>query len=66
MSLVNSNCGFTKLEEVWLGDVYPANFYDHLPSDRRYALFNQRHTKTRRLPGLFSRAWAQWTRLAFG
>ena len=32
MSLVNSNCGFTKLEEVWLGDVYPASFYDHLPA----------------------------------
>ena len=32
MSLVNSNCGFTKLEEVWLGDVYPVSFYDHLPS----------------------------------
>jgi hypothetical protein len=32
MSLINSNCGFTKLEEVWLGDVYPIEFYDHLPS----------------------------------
>ena len=32
MSLVNSHCGFTKLEEVWLGDVYPAEFYDHLPT----------------------------------
>ena len=30
MSLINSHCGFTKLEEVWLGDVYPASFYDHL------------------------------------
>jgi hypothetical protein len=30
MSLINSNCGFTTLEEVWLGDVYPAHFYEHL------------------------------------
>jgi hypothetical protein len=39
MSLVNSNCGFTKLEEVWLGDVYPASFYDHLPSAVRDAFY---------------------------
>lgn len=39
MSLVNSNCGFTKLEEVWLGDVYPAHFYDHLPSAVRDAFY---------------------------
>lgn len=32
MSLVNSHCGFTKLEEVWLGDAYPVEFYDHLPN----------------------------------
>lgn len=29
MSLVNSHCGFTPLEEDWLGDVYPYEFYDH-------------------------------------
>ena len=39
MSLVNSNCGFTKLEEVWLGDVYPAHFYDHLPAAVRDAFY---------------------------
>ena len=39
MSLVNSNCGFTKLEEVWLGDVYPASFYDHLSPAVRDAFY---------------------------
>lgn len=37
MSLVNSHCGFTTLEEVWLGDVYPESFYDHLPGAVRDA-----------------------------
>lgn len=37
MSLVNSNCGFTPLQEVWLGDVYPHHFYDHLPGAVRDA-----------------------------
>ena len=37
MSMVNSHCGFTKLEEVWLGDVYPHHFYDHLPGPVRDA-----------------------------
>lgn len=27
---VHSFDGFTRLEEVWLGDVYPTHFYDHL------------------------------------
>lgn len=39
MSLVNSNCGFTPLEEVWLGDVYPQHFYDHLPGPVRDAFY---------------------------
>lgn len=39
MSLVNSHCGFTKLEEVWLGDVYPASFYDHLPGAVKDAFY---------------------------
>lgn len=39
MSLVNSNCGFTPLEEVWLGDVYPHHFYDHLPGAVRDAFY---------------------------
>lgn len=33
MSLVNSFTNWSKLEEVWLGDVYPASWYDHLPSE---------------------------------
>lgn len=37
MSLVNSHCGFTPLEEVWLGDVYPLSFYDHLAGPVRDA-----------------------------
>jgi len=32
MSLINSNNGWDPLEEVWLGDVYPESFYNHLPS----------------------------------
>lgn len=39
MSLVNSNCGFTTLEEVWLGDVYPHTYYDHLPAPVRDAFY---------------------------
>lgn len=39
MSIVNSHCGFQPLEEVWLGDVYPQNYYDHLPSAVRDAFY---------------------------
>jgi hypothetical protein len=39
MSLVNSHCGFSPLEEVWLGDVYPYEFYDHLPNSIRDAFY---------------------------
>jgi hypothetical protein len=39
MSLVNSNCGFEPLQEVWLGDVYPASYYDHLPSAVKDAFY---------------------------
>lgn len=31
--MINSNTGFGTLKEVWLGDTYPENFYDHLPND---------------------------------
>jgi len=31
--MINSNFGFTPLREVWLGDVYPDHFYDHLPNE---------------------------------
>lgn len=35
LPLIHSNDGFTQLEEVWLGDVYPHEFYDHLAPDVR-------------------------------
>jgi hypothetical protein len=31
--LINSNFGFTPLREVWIGNCYPAHFYDHLPNE---------------------------------
>ena len=31
--MINSNFGFTPLKEVWLGDCYPASWYDHLPNE---------------------------------
>ena len=31
--MINSNFGFTPLKEVWLGDCYPASYYDHLPNE---------------------------------
>jgi len=37
--MINSNFGFTPLKEVWLGDCYPASFYDHYPSDIRDAFY---------------------------
>ena len=39
MNPVNSHCGFTRLEEVWLGDVYPSKFYDHLSPAVRDAFY---------------------------
>ena len=33
--LINSHNNWGKLEEVWLGDVYPASWYDHLKSEVR-------------------------------
>lgn len=35
MSVVNSFDNWSPLEEVWLGDVYPASWYDHLESEVR-------------------------------
>lgn len=32
---INSHNSWSQLEEVWLGDVYPANWYDHLDSQVR-------------------------------
>lgn len=33
--IVNSHNNWSKLEEVWLGDVYPSSWYDHLDSEVR-------------------------------
>ena len=31
--MINSNFGFTPLQELWLGATYPEHFYDHLPNE---------------------------------
>ena len=33
--MVNSHDSWSKLQEVWLGDVYPASWYDHLAPEVR-------------------------------
>lgn len=35
MSIINSHTGFQPLQEVWLGDCYPTQFYDHFESKER-------------------------------
>lgn len=35
LPVINSYTNWGRLEEVWLGDVYPASWYDHLPSEIR-------------------------------
>jgi hypothetical protein len=40
MPLIQSFDSFTKLEEVWLGDVYPTDFFDHLDHHGRDAFVN--------------------------
>ena len=35
MPLINGHDSWSPLQEVWLGDVYPASWYDHLESDVR-------------------------------
>jgi len=35
MSVINSYTNWSPLEEVWLGDVYPASWYNHLPGEVR-------------------------------
>lgn len=35
MAVINSYTNWGKLKEVWLGDVYPSHFYDHLKSEVR-------------------------------
>jgi hypothetical protein len=39
MSVINSYTNWSPLEEVWLGDVYPADWYDHLPSEVRNCFY---------------------------
>jgi hypothetical protein len=38
MPLIQSFDSFTKLKEIWLGDVYPADFFDHLDIHARDVL----------------------------
>jgi hypothetical protein len=33
--LINSHNSWSQLQEVWLGDIYPREWYDHLPPDVR-------------------------------
>lgn len=35
MSIINSHNSWSQLEEVWLGDVYPESWYDHLDPEVR-------------------------------
>lgn len=35
LPVINSHNSWSQLEEVWLGDVYPASWYDHLPTEVR-------------------------------
>ena len=35
LPIINSYTNWAPLEEVWLGDVYPASWYDHLPLEVR-------------------------------
>jgi hypothetical protein len=35
LPVINSHNSWSQLEEVWLGDVYPAAWYNELPSDVR-------------------------------
>lgn len=35
MPIINSHNSWSQLEEVWLGDVYPASWYDHLAPEVR-------------------------------
>ena len=46
MSVINSHDNWSPLEEVWLGDVYPVAWYDHLSSEVRdcfYELTERTH-----------------------
>jgi len=35
MNIINSHNSWSRLEEVWLGDVYPESFYEHLEPEVR-------------------------------
>lgn len=38
--IINSHNSWSPLQEVWLGDVYPAHWYDHLPAETRDAFYH--------------------------
>jgi hypothetical protein len=38
--LINSHNSWSRLQEVWLGDVYPREWYDHLPPDTRDVFYH--------------------------
>ena len=40
LPLINSYTNWGQLEEVWLGDVYPASWYDDFPSDVRDVFYH--------------------------
>jgi len=40
MNKINSYTNWGRLEEVWLGDCYPAHFYDHLESEVRDVFYD--------------------------
>lgn len=39
LPVINSHNSWSQLEEVWLGDVYPVTWYDHLPAETRDAFY---------------------------
>lgn len=40
LPVIHSHDSWTQLEEVWLGDVYPAGFYDHLAPEVRDVFYH--------------------------
>lgn len=40
LPVVNAHNGWSRLEEVWLGDVYPAHWYDHLEPQVRDVFYH--------------------------
>lgn len=40
LPVINSHNSWSRLEEVWLGDTYPAQWYDHLPAETRDVFYH--------------------------